>query len=340
MMLRFLERFGLVGLLGLAILFFTVHPDTPQFATGANVANILGNESILAIVAIATVIPLVAGQIDLSVGPAAGLSSVIVAGLMSKSDSPMAVAVLAGIAVGASVGLINGVLVAKVGINSIITTLGSASIIGAMVLWYSEGVSIATNISPTLTDFGGTEPLGIPMPFYLLLLVGGIGWYVLEHMPVGRQLYAVGTNNRAAELVGLRVPRYVLLSLVASGTLAGMAGVMLVAYQGVGNPQVGQSFTLPALAAAFLGATTIRPGSYNVLGALTAVFFLAVSVNGLTFLGAEAWVADMFNGVALLVAVGVAAVSGRWRLRRSKPQPARESPPAVEARAESPVPHA
>jgi ribose transport system permease protein len=329
------ERYGLVVLLAGVIVFFAVNSATPQFATRANLVNILGNQSILGIVAIATVIPLVAGQIDLSVGPSAGLCSVITAGFMSKTHTSWEVAVLAGVAVGILIGTINGTLVAKLGINSIITTLGTSSVIAAVVVWYSQGVSIVSGLSAKLTNFGSGDLIGIPTPFWFLAALALGAWYVLEQTPVGRYLTGVGINERAAGLVGLRVPRYLFASFVVAGACAGVAGVMLTAYGGNGNPLVGPSFTLPALAAAFLGATTIRPGRYNVVGTLIAIFFLAVSVNGLTLWGAEAWVSDLFNGVALLVAVGLSTYSGRRR-RRRRPVAA-TSTRSVEASAQTEV---
>ena len=327
------EKYGLVVLLGAVVLFFTVNSATPQFATTDNVVNVLGNQSILGILAIATIIPLVAGQFDLSIGPTAGLCSVISAGMMSKTHLPLVLAILVGIGVGVAIGTVNGILVSKVGINSIIATLGTSSIISSFVLWYTSGLSIVSGISPALTDFGGDKVLGLPTPFYLLLVVALVVWYVLEQTPLGRYLTGVGVNERAAELAGLSVNRYVFSSFVSAGALAGVAGIMLVAYQGSGNPAAGASFTLPALAAAFLGATTIRPGRYNVPGTLTAIFFLAAAVNGLTLWGAESWVSELFNGVALLVAVGFSIYSGKRR--RGRPTPPAESSGIDPSRAEA-----
>ena len=318
------EQYGLVVLFLVVVVFFSFNSSTPQFWTTANIVNVLGNQSILGIVAVATIIPLVAGQIDLSVGPSAGLCGVITAGMMSKSHLPLVLAIVIGIGVGVAIGAINGILVSRIGINSIIATLGTSSVVASIVLWYTAGLSIVSDISPHLTTFGSDKLFGIPTPFYLLVGVAAVVWYVLEQTPVGRYLTGVGINERAAELAGLDVRNYVLGSFVTAGFLAGIAGVMLVAYQGTGNPQVGATFTLPALAAAFLGATTIKPGRYNVLGTLTAIFFLAASVNGLTFWGAESWVSELFNGVALLIAVSFSIFSGKRRKTHAAP-PAEES---------------
>jgi ribose transport system permease protein len=316
---EFFEQYALVVLLAAECVFFSLNSATPQFLTSANVTNILSNQSLLGIIAIATVLPLVANQIDLSVGPTAGLSSLLTAGLMSKSGFPLLPAMLVGISLGVAVGIVNGLLVARAEVNSIVTTLGTSSIIGAIVVWYSNGISISTGISSTLIDIGTGKWIGIPKPFFFLVGIAVLVWYVLEHTPLGRYLYSVGSSPRAAELVGLSVRRLVMGSFIASGTIAGAAGLLFVATQGSANPQIGANFTLPAVAAAFLGATCIKTGRYNVWGTFTAVFFLAVMVDGLTLWGVAGWVSDFFNGVALITAVAITTYSGRRRRARIAP---------------------
>jgi ribose transport system permease protein len=311
--LGLLERYGLVVLFAVVFLFFALDPSTPQFATGDNMKAVLANESIVGIIALATVFPLVAGQFDLSIGPQAGLASLITAGLMSRTGVPLVPSIVGGVLVGIGFGVINGVLVTRVGINSIVTTLGMTSIIAAIVTAYTSGESIVSGISPTLTDLGTVQWLGVPAPVFFLAGVAILSWYLLEHTPWGRSLQATGSNPRAAEIVGLPVPRMVFSSFVVAGALGGVAGVLLLGVSGSASPSAGPGYLLPALAAALLGGTTIQPGRYNVLGTLVAVYFLAATVSGLTFLGAATWVSDAFNGVALIVAVGISVLSGKRR---------------------------
>lgn len=323
-----LERYALV-ILGIAIfIFFSLNSATPQFSSAANLNNILASQAALGILVIATMIPLIAGHIDLSVGPAAGLASLICAGMMSKTGLPLVPAMAIAILVGIAIGVVNGTLVAGIGINSIVVTLGTSSIVGALVLWYSGGSSIVSGISTTLTDVGKEKILGIPEPFWILLAIVLIAFYVLEQTPFGRYLYSVGSSPRAAELVGLPVRKLTFISFLCSGGLAGFTGVLLLAVQGSGNPLLGPTFTLPALAGVFLGATAITPGRYNVFGGILAIFLLAISVNGLTLLGAEPFVNELFNGVALLVGVGVSVYSGKRR--RLGGGPAMPSEPGIE----------
>jgi len=321
-----LERYGLLMLLAAVIVFFTVDPKTPQFHQINNIRNILGGESVLGIIAIATVIPLVAGHFDLSIGPAAGASSLVTAGLMSKSGWSLGPAVVAAIMTCVLIGMVNGFLVARLSINSIIATLGMSSLISAFVQWYSQGQTISTGISQSLLNIGSALWLGIPRTFFFLVAVALVAWYVLEHTPSGRNLYAVGESPRAAELVGIPVRRYTFASFVAAGVFAGIGGVLMVAVNGGANPLIGPDLMLPAIAAVFLGATAIKPGRYNVAGTFAAVYFLAVSVNGLTLLGADTWVSDLFNGAALLIAVSIAVWSGKRRLSRPVPPAAIDAP--------------
>jgi ribose transport system permease protein len=255
----------------------------------------------------------VSNQFDLSIGAVLGLSSVLSASVMADSGAPIAVAVLVGVGAGGAVGAINGLLITRAGVNSVIATLGTAIIIHGIVTWKTKGVAI-TDIPASLTNFGSADTIGIPRTFFALLIVGGFIYYLLEHTPFGRYLYSLGSNASAARLVGLNTQRLVFQSFVASGMLAGAAGVLQLARSGSASPQVGENFTLPALAAAFLSAAAIRPGKFNVGGVIIAIFFVAVINSGLTLAGAEAYVSDFVNGAALIAGV---ALSGIFRRDRS-----------------------
>lgn len=312
--LQVLERYGLLVLFGLVVLWFSIVGESAGvFRSRANIDLILGNQSVLAILALAAIIPLIGGQFDLSVGPVLGISTIATSAALSRFGAPVLVAVLIGVALGAAIGLVNGVLIAKVGVNSLITTLGVSTVIAGAVQWYTEGQSIIRGIPSSITDQGTGTWLGLPRTLFFLVAVALCVYYLLAYTPYGRYLHSVGSNAQAAKLVGLRVDRIVLVSFVISGTLAGLAGVLQVARQGGGNPQIGPGFVLPALAAAFLGATVFRPGRYNVPGTVLAIFFVAVGVSGLVLSGFEPWVEFVFNGLALIVAVALSTVIARRR---------------------------
>ena len=313
--LIFAERYALVVLFVATMVFFSVWSKTSDtFPTAANIRNVLGNQAVIGILSMAIVIPLVCGEFDFSVGPIAGLAQVLTAGFMSRLGMPLGLTIVLALALGAAIGLGNGNTVARIGVNSLIVTLGVSAVLAGIVSWYTGGQSIISGLSESLIKLGSGEWFGIPRTLYVLAVVALFVHYLLEHTPYGRYLYSIGSNSEAARLIGLRVERLVLISFVLSGTLAAFAGILLVARNGSGNPQVGTiSDTLQALSAAYLGATAIKPGRFNVPGTLVAIFFLAFSVTGLSLAGVENWINDVFNGAALFVAVLVSTIIGRRR---------------------------
>lgn len=306
----FLQRYALVLLFAAVGLFFAVRlPDS--FATVLNFRNIVGNQSVLAIVSIAAILPLIGGQFDLSIGSVLGLSTIATASALSRFSAPIWVAALVGIGIGAAVGGFNGFVIAKLGVNALITTLGVATVITGLISLYTNGLSILSGIPESLTNLGSGTWLGLPRTLYALAAVAVFAWYLLEHTPFGRYLHAVGSNPNAARLVGIDVDGIVIRSFVISGALIGFGGVLEVARQGGGNPQTGNFFLMPALSAAFLGATSIHPGRFNVPGTIVSVFFLATTVSGLALSGVDNWVESVFNGAALAIAVGLSTYLGR-----------------------------
>ena len=254
-----LQRYGLLVLFVLSVVGFSLYlPDS--FPTLLNFRNIAGNQAVLAIVSLAAIIPLICGHFDLSIGSVLGLTSIATASLLSKYEWPLWAAVPVGIGIGSLTGFINGFLIAKLGLNALITTLGTATVITGLITWYTNGLSIITGIPDLLTDLGSGVWFGLPCTLYVLALIAVFTWYLLEHTPWGRYLHAVGSNANAARLVGLNVDKLVLQSFVVSGTLVGLGGVLQVARQGGGNPQIGIYFMMPALSSAFLGATRHSPG--------------------------------------------------------------------------------
>lgn len=305
-----LERYGLLLLLGAVIALFAIWvPGT--FATWDNIRNVAANQAVVAVIALALVIPLVAHEFDLSVGAVAGLCSFVLVGVITDLGLPLGVAAVVTVLVGAAIGLLNGVIVTSLGVNSIITTLGVGTVVTGLVNWRSNGESISVGIPPALTDLGSGSLLGIPGPVIALAVIAGAVYYVLQHTPFGRALAAVGANRDAAQLVGVRVRRTTVLAFTAAGGLAGLAGVLLVARATAANPQAGPNYLIPALAAAFLGATAVRPGTFNVGGTLIAVFFFAVSVSGLALAGVPFYVESIFTGAILVLGVAFSALVAR-----------------------------
>jgi ribose transport system permease protein len=308
------ERYALAILLLAVVAFFSLWSKTGYiYIQPDNIRNIIGSQVVLAVIALGSIVPLICGQFDLSVGSVAGMTSLLTAYAYSTWHVPLVVGFLVGIAAGAVVGVVNGLLVTRFGVNALITTLGTASVVTGLVDWFTGGNSIVQGIPESLTHFGRDTFLGLPQTLYLLVVVSLLIWYLLEHTPFGRYLHSVGVNPEAATLVGVRIPSLVRRSFVVSGAAAGLAGVLLLAQQGAGNTGVGAGFTLTALAAAFLGATAIRPGRFNVVGTLLAIYFLASAITGLTYGGVDTFINDLFTGGALVFAVAVSTILRRRR---------------------------
>ena len=188
------------------------------------------------------------------------------------------------------------------------------SVLTAVVTAISGGEQII-GLPQSFSNIASNEIFGIALPVYMMLVVAVVVWYVLEHTPPGRRTYATGGNPEAARLTGVRTRTILVVSLIMGSAIAGFAGVIVTARSGASAPDVGVGYLLPAFAAAFLGSTQIRNGQFNVWGTVLAVYVLAVGVKGLQLAGAPIWLPDLFNGVALAVAVG----ASRWRRRPGVP---------------------
>lgn len=309
----YLEAYAFLVLLIGAFVFFGVWSKTSAtFLTSANLQIMLGSSTVIAIVALAALIPLICNEWDLSIGGSAALSSVFVASFMTNGMNPM-LALLIGVLIGLGVGIVNAVLITRMGVNAVITTLGTSIIITGLINLKTGGVTLAGNIPQSVTDFGTLNWLGIPRSVYALAVVALIVYYIIDHTPYGRYLYALGSNRAASRLAGIRVKLVIGITFLIAGGLCGAAGVLQVARAGGANPNLANPLLLPALAAAFLSAAAIRPGRYNVGGVLVAVYFLAVINSGLNLAGAQPYVSNFVNGGALIIGVGLAARLGDRR---------------------------
>ena len=295
--------------------FFTVWPKTSDlFLTSANINVLLGTQTVVAVIALGALIPLIAGQWDLSVGAIAGLVAILAAqGLASGMNVVLALGI--GLAAGAFIGLVNAVITTGARVNAVITTLGTSTIIDGVVNQRTSGLAVFANIPLPVVEFGTGTWLGLPRTVFAVAVIAVLVYYLLDHTPYGRYLYAFGSNPSAAGLVGIRVRLILTASFVLAGALAAAGGLLQLARAGGADPSVGAGFTLPALAAAFLSAASVRPGKYNVGGALVAILFLAVLNNGLNLAGTPPFVSSYVNGSALILGVALAAWLGRNNVR-------------------------
>jgi ribose transport system permease protein len=301
------ERFALPGVWIALIVFFSLKaPDT--FATTGNLANILGSYSIVLVLAMCLLIPLIAGDYDLSVAFNLSMSAMIIAVLNVRHHWPVGWAVLAALAAGALLGVINGALVTVLGIDPIIATLGTGTVASGLVQWMS-GSAVISGVSDSLVRPVIINRLfGIPYEFYYALIICVAMWYVLEYTPAGRRLLIVGRSRSVARLSGLPVQRIRWRGFVIAGVLAAFAGMLYAGTLSGADPSSGNSYLLPGFAAAFLGATTIRPGRFNAWGCFIAVYFLGTGIIGLQILGLQSYVQPLFYGGALVVAVAFSQI--------------------------------
>jgi ribose transport system permease protein len=333
--LRFLATYGLLILLVLLIIAFSVLlPET--FPTAFNARSILSDKSIIAMLALAEMVPIATNQFDLSIGYHIGLAHILVIGLQVNQGLPWPLAVAIVLAVGALVGLINGLLVTRANIDAFIATLGVGTVLYGISFWYAP-VQIVGDL-PEGFERISSNPGGIPLPFVYVIIISALLFVMFEYLPIGRYLYVLGSNPRAAELTGISARVYIPFAFILSGVITAFAGVVLGSRLGVAQTTVGPDYLLPAFVGALLGSTAIKPGRVNVLGTIVAVFVLAVAVAGLQQMGAQFFVEPLFNGTMLILAVGLAAYASRRRARVREaadaagagPGERREAPPVAQ----------
>jgi ribose transport system permease protein len=295
----------------LIVLFSVLLPDT--FPTMLDLRSIIADKAIIAMLSLAAMIPMVSGKIDLTVGYGIVLWHILAISLQVNYGVPWPVAVLAVIALAAIVGFLNGILVEVARIDSFIATLGTGTVLYAIALWHTGGQQVVGMLPNGFLDLNATRIFHLPITGFYVLALAFVMWFVLEHLPIGRYLYAIGANPKSAALNGIPVQRYTIAAFVASGALTGVAGVLLASKLRIGQASVGLEYLLPALVGAFLGSTTIKPGRVNVWGTMVGIAILAIGIAGIQQFGGSFWVEPMFNGVTLLIAIGIAGYAQRRR---------------------------
>lgn len=304
----FLTRYGVIVFLVLLVtVFAALMPRT--FPTSGNLMAIVADQSIPIILALAAILPLAAGEFDLSIASVLGFSSILSIAL-SNAGLPLPMVLAGTLIFGLLVGSVNAFFIVKIGINAFIGTLAMATILAGLNLLVTRGslMTLQSESFARLTTVPGSR-IQVVIAYALVLVL--VVWYLLERTPFGRYLRATGMGRPAARLSGVRTERYLTSSFLLAALLASFAGFLLASRSGSAPPTLGPEFLLPAYAAAFLGAATIRPGFFNVWGTVIGAFLLAVGSNGLTLMGAQTWVANVFNGIALLTAVSASVIVAR-----------------------------
>jgi ribose transport system permease protein len=305
-----LVRYGLLLVTVVLIILFTfLLPST--FLTALTFRAILSDQSIVALVSLAQMIPLAANKFDLSVGYGIGLAHILSIGFQVESGMPWEIAALVVCAIGLAVGIVNGLLVEAAQIDSFIATLGTGSILYAISIAYSGGQQIVGQLPGGFTAINDMTFFGVPAPAVYVLVLAVALWVGFEYLPIGRYIYAIGANPRAAQLVGIPKSRYVVLAFAASGLITAFAGVVLGAKLQIGQSNVGPPYLLPSFVGALLGSTAFRLARVNVWGTIVAVILLSIGIAGIEQLGSSFYVEPLFNGTTLLIAVGLAGLTSR-----------------------------
>jgi ribose transport system permease protein len=310
---RLFSRWGL--LLVFAVVFGAFSAWLPnKFPTNGNLQDILTSQPPGIFIAYAAMLVLVVGEFDLSVGATLGMSQYLVLKLITHYGLSWQSAIIASVAVGAAIGAANAILVVGLGINSFIATIGVATILEGLIQWISSGNAPIYGGAPKgFTSLAQTKHV-VVLPVYYALVATILLWFVLEFTVIGRQMRATGANRTAAQLSGIHTGRARVIAFVAAGLLSAIGGILVTAQVGAADASSGPAYLLPAYAAAFLGATAIRPGFFNVWGTLIAIFLVAIGITGLQLKGAESWVTPVFNGGVLLLAVAVSNFAATQRV--------------------------
>jgi ribose transport system permease protein len=306
--LRFSYRFGiLIAWFVVIVVFSALRPST--FFTTANFQTIFGSQAVLLLLTLGLLLSLTAGEFDLSFAGVMSVSLILVGYLNVLHHWPIGLAVLVAMASGLVVGAVNSFLVIVVGVESIVATLGT----GTILLGVGVGINNLTigGISNGLVTAARYQILGIPTAFYYGLGLTVLLWYVYSFTPLGRYLFFVGAGRSVARLSGVRVDAIRAGALIGTSVISAFAGVVFAGTLGSSDPNISTQLLLPAFAAAFLGSTAVTPGRFNPWGAFISVYFLVTGITGLELVGLAGWIENVFYGGSLVAAVVLSRLAAR-----------------------------
>jgi ribose transport system permease protein len=297
-------------LVGLLVISTFMIFATDNFFSVGNLQNIALQSSINGIIAVGMTAAILTGGVDLSVGAVVALSGTVCAGLMVNSGLPMPLAVVSGLLLGLAAGIFNGYCVASLRMPPIIVTLATMGIARGLALIYTSGYPI-DGLPDSFAFLGAGELAGIKVPILIMLLTYGVAFVLLNMAPFGRYVYAIGGNEEATRLSGVRVSRYKLLVYALSGLTAALAGIVQAARVTSGQPGVGMGFELDAIAAVVMGGTSIAGGRGAILGTLVGALLLGVLNNGLNIMGVSPYVQLVAKGGIVLLAIFISREARR-----------------------------
>jgi ribose transport system permease protein len=300
-----LARFGTLASLAFLLIVFSI-ARSDVFPTIDNLLNIMNQVSILGTMAFGLTVCLVMGLFDLSIAAMATLGGYVATFLLVQYPDTIGVpvAVLASPAIAAVIGVFNGLIVSYLGISAFIATLATGSIITGAMLGISNSKTIITGIPDEFLVIGQGSLFGVSNPIIIMFAIGAVLWLALEHTQPGRHLYAIGGSAEASRLSGIAVKRYAPIALAICAVCAALGGLMAASVLGAGRPQgVGDTYLLNAFAAVFIGASSLRPGKFHIVGTLIGVMLIGVINNGLSVMGVPTYWQYIVQGVLLIIAL-------------------------------------
>ncbi len=306
----FIGENGFIVIFLLWCLFLSLATDS--FLTPRNILTVLQQSAIVSIVSIGEMLVLLTGAMDVSLAAILSVGGLVTASLMINAVPPLPAALL-GIGAGGAIGLANGLIVTKIKINPIIATLGMLSILNGLTLLYTQGQTLYGEPLDSIGFLSSGVVLGVRVPILAMFVLYALFYGVLSRTLFGAQLYAVGSNEKASWLSGLRVDRIRIAAFVLAGALAGVGGVMQVARQGSATAIMGDEFLFPILTTVVLAGVSLSGGKGRLLNVLIAAIFLVTITNGMVLLGLSVNAQRVASGIILIAALSLDRLRQRVR---------------------------
>lgn len=304
----FIGNFGALIMLGLIILVAAI-AEPGSFATWSNLVNILSSSAVTAVIAVGLTIPIVAGEFDLSVGYQASLAGIVGLTVMETLGLPFWAGVLAAVLVGSLVGVGNGLLVAKLKINALVATLGMGTLVLGLSYAVTGGVPVVLTDPASVTWLSLTKILGLPIPVWIALVFAAVLWVGLNRTGIGMAVKAIGGNAEAARLSGVPVDWVRIGAFVVAGFAAGLGGIMIASRTGSAAVDSGNGYLLSSFAAVFFGSAIMSAGRFHIVGTLVGVITVGIAFNVMAITGLPTSFQYFFQGVLLILGVGIGTVS-------------------------------
>lgn len=289
-----------IALIFLLVLLSIISPD---FRTIHNILSLLRQSSVNGLIAFGMTVVILTGGIDLSVGSVLALTALLGAGML-KGSIPAPLAIIIVLAIGIILGLLNGLMVVKGRIQPFIATLVSMTAFRGLAMIFCDGRPISRlGSSKLITFLGQGKALGIPVPVWIMIILFFIFKFFLQDTVIGRNIYATGSNDKAASLAGVSISKVKYLVYGASGFTAACAGLILVSRLGSAQPTLGSGYELDAIAAVAVGGTSMSGGRGKILGTLTGVIIIAALNNGMNIIGISSYYQQVVKAIVILLAV-------------------------------------